>query len=927
MAKKLTIALVVLLLVGVLALTVISCNDSGSSGDSGKKEILPTLTKVKIIPSVNGHNGDEESDVCLEVMSGVPEMFDIEITISNPDNLKILSLNYNGKTFTSDKFSAESTNRVIYIKNNHATLTPENQTVTIDEIKYENKTGSQAKVSIPAGTNVKTIRIQPTFKLTADISDANLKDESTTTINADNTFMARLNLPLDADMNAYITTNPLLPVYGYYGYIFAGWYTEPQGKGTRIDADSMYTFYKDMTLYAYYARAFTYEIIDDECVITGITEHGKTTEFNIEIPNEIDGVPVRRIQKNAFTGVCGGKTVILPNSIKEIGDYAFMNCDGIQIELGTTEIIGKMAFANCGKMVLGSASKYSSTRIGALPTTLRSIGDYAFKGCNWDSSLLNPHREMYFKPQNTLVIPQTVTSIGQYAFTESLFEQVYFEDALSLEALGQSTFEGSKKLTSIYTGFKFNATGANYTTNTTSGLKDISNRMFYGCTNLVSSMVSNGVKLNDGLLTIGDLAFASSGDGMTGLEYISFPKSLESIGTQAFANTGLKNVIFSTESRLKSLGEYAFENSKFEEITIYSLNTYGNAPFWGNTALKAINILTPNVPKYTETEGIWGSGLTRKAKYYVKKELLESFRTNASWTADGASDYVCAYDFITSSNMTGVTLCFEPIDESGNIDLTSTRARVTSVFDTTREITIPSTFTFDGVNYDVVSVGKYFIHDDVTKVYLPSTLERIEDRAFYTCDTLYEVVWRDGTNPIAKGKNKDIALTYIGQDAFNGTAITYFYSNTALTTIGKQAFHNCKNLSIVVLEYGTGLTIMGSSFSQSGLKTLVIGHNVKSIYDSAFQNNKELSLVLINLVELPMSTENNYPSISPFRDCSGLNKILLFSNNAMTNFKSNTTPNGKNNTYADIKKADGITSAYEKYNGSWVEAIEYYHIY
>ncbi len=924
MSKKAIFSLIVLILALAVALFAVSCGGKDGGGNTDN-EILPTLTKVKIIPVVNGHNGDEESDVCLEIIGALPEMYNVEITVANPDNYSITSVTMDGVEYGSAKFGAESTNKVIYLNNNSVPKDASEHTVTIEEIRYTDKKGGSGKVAL-SGNNVKKIRVAPTFTLTLDLTEANQTDVSPIK-SVENDYMAPLATPPDENMNAYLAPNALTNVYGYYGYVFDGWYTEPNGKGAKISSNSSYTYYKDITLYAHYARPYAYKIEEGVATVTGITEAGINTSFTIEIPTEIEGAPVRYIAPRAFISVCGGKTVILPNTIMEIGEYAFMGCTDMQIELATTEIIGKMAFADCGKLVLGKDNKLSTQRIGALPSTLREIGDYAFKGCSWDTSILNPYREMYFQQKNALVLPQTLTKIGAYAFAESLFELLYVEDALNLQTLGASTFEGSKSLKNIYTGFAFNQTGNNFTTASTSGLKDISDRMFYGCTSLTSTMASNGVKLGEGLRSIGELAFASSGEGMTKLEYISFPTSLESIGKQAFANTALKNVVFSTESNLVSLGEYAFENSKFEEITLYSLTNYGKAPFWGNTALKAINILTDNVPTYAETDTVWGAGLTRKAKYYVKKDNLSAFRSSASWAEDGASDYVCAYDYITSSTTVGVTLCFEPVDDEGNLDFSSTSARVTAVFDLTREITVPSVFTFEGVNYTVISVGKYFIHDDVTKVYLPSTIKRIEDRAFYTCDVLYEVVWRDGTVNIAKGKNKDIALEYIGADAFYGSAITYFYSNTALKTIGKQAFHNCKNLSLVVCEYGTSLTIMGSAFSQSGLKTLVIGHNVKSIYDSAFQNNTELSLVLINLSAPPPSTEGNYPSISPFRDCSGLNKILLFSNNAMANFTDSDAPNGKNNTYANVKKSDGITSAYEKYAGTWSEAIEYYNIY
>ena len=918
MTKK-KIFLVVAVLVVLLSIFVVSCNKETPSDNEGKTAVLPTLTKVKVIPGINGHNGDEVNDVCLEVYNNQTEHFSIEIHLSNPDNLEIISLNYNDEIYEKSKFSAGSTNKLITIGEIKLKEQSGTHEVKIDQIKYLTKSGKTEKV-INLQNNVKTVKIQPTFNLTMDFSTARAPYFKGT-ITKENDYMSSYLLVTDGNMNDYITSDPVnYPVYGEKGYIFVGWFTEKEGKGTQVKYGSAYSFYQDITLYPYYVRPFTYKIEGEEVVITGMTEEGKVTTFPVEIPREVDGLPVRRIAQYSFSGVASNKKVILPDTIVEIGEGAFMTAKNLQIELGSVEKIGRMAFADCGKIILGGEPSYYRYRIGGFPNTLKEIGAYAFKGCSWDTSLQNPYRtDMFFQMEDALLIPQTITSIGEYAFQDSLFKAVYFEKNVSLTAsnFGVGCFIASKALKNVYTSFAFNETGSTFTLTSTSGVKEIPQRCFYNCTALSSSMASADVKLNEGVESIGELAFASNGEGMLALSYISFPDSLKYIGKQAFANTNLTYVRFKESSNLKEIGEYAFENSKFEEITLYSLTTYGKAPFWGNTKIKAINILTDNVPRYVETDAVWGSGLTRKAKYYVKLSTLNSFRDkNGTWAKDGASDYVCAYDMITTAS-NGVKLCFEPVDDEGNLDLSSNKAKITAVFDTDREITIPSSVALNNASYEVYSVGKYFIHDDVTKVYLPTSLVRIESMAFYSCDVLYEVVWKEGNNLYQKDKNENVALEYIGSDAFNGTAITYFYSNRALKEIGKQAFHNCKNLSMVVLNRGTSLTVKGSAFSQGGLKTLVIGLNVASIYDSAFQGNRELSIVLINLSSPPNSTEGNYPAISPFRECTGISHAYLFSNNAMLNFK-------ENSIYSSLKKADGITSAYEQYDGTWSEAMDYY---
>ena len=85
----------------------------------------------------------------------------------------------------------------------------------------------------------------------------------------------------------------------------------------------------------------------DEIVILGI----KDPEAEIvEIPREIDGKPVTVLDGGCFTN-CREylRKVILPDTIKEIGDYAFAYCEKLEkpiIPVSVTKI-GENIFANC----------------------------------------------------------------------------------------------------------------------------------------------------------------------------------------------------------------------------------------------------------------------------------------------------------------------------------------------------------------------------------------------------------------------------------------------------------------------------------------------------------------------------------------------------------------------------------------------------
>ena len=65
-----------------------------------------------------------------------------------------------------------------------------------------------------------------------------------------------------------------------------------------------------------------YEFQGKIAVITGASKD----EVEIEIPTELEGKPVSKIEAQAFTDMPTLKKVIIPKTVKVIGPYAFANC-------------------------------------------------------------------------------------------------------------------------------------------------------------------------------------------------------------------------------------------------------------------------------------------------------------------------------------------------------------------------------------------------------------------------------------------------------------------------------------------------------------------------------------------------------------------------------------------------------------------------
>lgn len=135
---------------------------------------------------------------------------------------------------------------------------------------------------------------------------------------------------------------------------------------------------------------FKYRIIDSEIIITGINDKSVTS---IIIPEFIDGYLVTRISTHAFYKNTLLNNIDLPNTIINIGDYAFAYCKSLtNIKIpDSVKHIGEHAFYYC-----------ESIKRIILPKYITNINEGVFAYCY---SL------------NNIIIPNTINNInGDDAF-------------------------------------------------------------------------------------------------------------------------------------------------------------------------------------------------------------------------------------------------------------------------------------------------------------------------------------------------------------------------------------------------------------------------------------------------------------------------------------------------------------------------------
>lgn len=161
----------------------------------------------------------------------------------------------------------------------------------------------------------------------------------------------------------------------------------------------------------------------ETCTVTGTNnEYGLV----LRIPKKIDGYTVTGIGSEAFKGH-QMRIVVLPSTIKKIGEQAFYECSRLSVVNGinvcfSLESIEDYAFAYC----------HNITKM-RLPSNVKKIGDYAFYGLTlWrDAS-----------------IPSDVQKIGSVAYSGCFFV-TEFHIPKSVEIIGDLAFLGCSILESI----------------------------------------------------------------------------------------------------------------------------------------------------------------------------------------------------------------------------------------------------------------------------------------------------------------------------------------------------------------------------------------------------------------------------------------------------------------------------------------------
>ena len=294
---------------------------------------------------------------------------------------------------------------------------------------------------------------------------------------------------------------------------------------------------------------------------------------------------IEYIDDNAFNNCTKIQSVILPDSLIEIGNYAFSG-------IGISSITFKNSLTSIGEEAFYYCSNLNNIEFS---NSIINIGPYAFCGCpnltnvtilgNIKNIVNDAFRSCRNLASITLLegvenigygafsycamksieIPASVTNIGPFDYCENLESikvnsgNVTFDSRENCNAIIHTSTNtlvaGCKKtiIPNMISSISYSAfaghTGLSSITIPES-VTTILESAFQNCTALSSIIIPSGVT------SINDYTFC----GCENLSNITLPTGLNSIGGDAFANCAMTNITI--PSNVKTIGRYAFSGCK-----------------------------------------------------------------------------------------------------------------------------------------------------------------------------------------------------------------------------------------------------------------------------------------------------------------------------------------------------------------------------
>ena len=459
---------------------------------------------------------------------------------------------------------------------------------------------------------------------------------------------------------------------------------------------------------------------------------------------------------------------------------------------------------------------YFDVKKVTLPEGLTHIGAYAF--------YLYVNRNEF---NGEFSLPKSVRSIGDYAFSCSGVEKITMP--ANLEEIGEYAFEGCG-IQSIVLPKSLTKAGQG---------------VFSGCIELSS------VTISEGITEIYPYMF----EGCKKLESITMPASVKTIGSRAFAMSGLTSITIPAAVEKVQWGAFS-SCTNLETVEVLGADTVFDDVFWG-VPLKNV-IFGEGITKIPN-DFFYGSAIERyeiqdtiieigsSAFSYCKslREVIipegvetigyQAFRNSAIKSLDlpDSVEYISSFAFFECEDLEEISIPY-----NATMDATRTFEGCKKL----KHVTLPRNLT-ERNDYTILD-STFYGCESLESVVLPDTLECIGNSCFGGCRSLKEINLPKGLKKIYSSAFGDcdslrrvvLPTNQIGDYAFSGCDNLEYFEFADLGTetyagaisIGFGMFSGCRNLRTVVIP--DQLTWIGSNAFEGceSLETICYGLSEES---------------------------------------------------------------------------------------------------
>ena len=591
----------------------------------------------------------------------------------------------------------------------------------------------------------------------------------------------------------------------------------------------------------------------------------------------------RIIGNEAFRECTGLTSITIPNSVTSIGQFAFSDCDSLtSVYITDLEAWSKIVFDGYDSNPLYYAGHLylngEEIKDLIIPNSVTSIGNYAFYGCSGLTSITIPNSVTsigngafaWCFDLTNVTIPNSVTSIGNEAFENCyLFSLIYEAKILSLSDFNSIDIliigPEVKKIDGGCSPVKII-----WLTNTPpQGYNRIKAQINY---------VANAQYERLGNKEV--YPYLSSMFDVDGVKYVPVDMVARtcdaiSCSLDTTINVNIASTVFfkGVEMEVQKLMPYAFYRNTFlKSVTVGNTKNIGEKAFYDCDNLQTI---------------IASNGGNIETEAFYDCDNLNSVTLTNVGDIEANAFANCGMKETTISNQGKIgNYAF---GECGKLKTATIGEEVTDIgksafyrCSSLENITIPNSvkdlaaYAFDGCSSaQALKIG--------------NGISKIEPATFSGCSSLKEVIFGNKVSTIGNYAFSGCSslpkivipqsVTSIGDGTFAGCSdLASISISNSVATIGNYTFENCSSLADVIIENRTGALTLGSNgssplFADCPLDSVYIGgkisYNTSSDkgYSPFYRNTSLRSVVIGDKEEAVYDNE--------FYGCTALKNVSI----------------------------------------------------